>query len=803
MLKSHFNIALRNLLKYKSYTIINIAGLAIGFACFTLILLFVRHELSYDRHHRHAESIYRIAIEIQANQGLQRNAQSPPIWTNWLAAEYPEVVNAVRFKPPRQGWMVSFNNRHFSEKGWAFADSTVFEVFDIPVLQGDPNTALLAPHTVVISEAMAKKYFGDANPLGKVLTLDNQYYFNVTGVFENMPSNSHFQFDFLASFVSLNDPRTLYLLNALESQFPFSYSYLLLEDGADPKAFEAKLAQFIERHVPQQFRQGGIQVSTFLQPLTEIHLHSKLENEIAPNGDMTVVYTFSAVALFVLLIACINFMNLATARSANRAREVGMRKAVGALRYHIILQFLGESILLAFGALIFSLLLVFLGLPAFNVIANKAIAFSAVFEPSFFAQLVVVTLLVGLIAGSYPAFFLSAFRPALVLKSGGANGRSGSVALRKGLIVFQFAISVILIIGTGIVYQQMEFVRNKKLGFDKEHVVVIQLTDPAAANRFRAYKNAILRDPNILNASASVSAPATLVGQAVMHPTTAAEGETWQVQTYFGEFDFIETMGMQLLAGRDFSREFGADTIRTILINETAARAFGWNDPQEAIGKELQFAQNPNRFRVLGVVADFHSQSLRERIMPAIIGYNSVTNFFAFVRIRPGNIPETIAMLRENWERIVPGYTFDYSFLDEDFDKLYKSDDVLGKLLGGFSLLTIFIACLGLFGLASFMAERRTKEIGVRKVLGASVGGIILLLSKEFTRLVLLAFLLSLPAAYFAMNAWLDGFAYRIAVPMSVFVLAGVLSLIIAWLTVSYQAAKAALTDPAVALKYE
>lgn len=807
MLKNYLNIALRNLHKHKGYTLINISGLAIGLACFALIMLFVRDELSYDRHHKNANHIYRIAVEFQASQGLQRTAQSPPIWTPKLLAEYPEIVNAVRFKPPRQKWMVSYNNRHFSEKGWAFADSAVFEIFDIPLVQGSPKTALTAPYTVVLSQAVAEKYFGDEDPVGKVITLDNQYYFTITGIFENMPSASHFHFDFLAAFVSMNDPQKLYLMNVLETQFPFTYAYLQLQENVSGAEFEKHFPEFIEKHVPAQFRQGGTTVKAFLQPLTDIHLHSKLENEIEPNADIATVYTFLAIAIFVLLIACINFMNLATARSANRAKEVGMRKVVGAFRRHIILQFIGESILLAFIAFLLSMVLVNLALPVFNMLTGKTIAFTDLFDVPFVAGLLAVTLIVGFVAGSYPALFLSSFRPIAVLKGAGVmvgnSGQSGSPILRKGLIIFQFAISMILIAGTGIVYNQMEFVRNKKLGFDKEHVVVIQLTDPSASNRYKAYKNTTLRDPNVINVSASLSAPATLVGLSTMHPAGAASDESWQVQTYFCDYDFTETMGMELAAGRDFSREFGADTLQGFLINETAAKAFGWNDPDDAISKEIQFAGSPRRFQVIGVVRDFHSQSLREKIMPAIIGYNSNIHFFAFVRIRPGNIPQTIATLRENWQQLVPGYTFDYSFLDNDFDKLYKSEDILGKLLGSFSLLTIFIACLGLFGLASFMADQRTKEIGVRKVLGASVKSIVFLLSKEFTKLVAFAFIVAIPVAWFAMEGWLDDFVYRIAITPQTFVLAGILALLIAWLTVSYQSIKASLANPVDALKYE
>ena len=803
MLKNYLAIALRNIRKHKAYSFINISGLAIGLACFLLIMLYVQDELSFDRYHENADNIYRIAVDIQANEGLQQNAQTPPVWPTYLLADHPEIVNAVRFKPPRQKWMVNYGTRHFTEKGWTFADSSVFDVFNFPLVQGNPKSALTVPFTVVLSEAMAKKYFGDEDPMGKIITIDNQYDFAITGIMKNMPVNSHFHADFFASFVSMEDPQILYLVNVLQAQFPFAYTYLQLAENTPPEVIEAKFPEFIEKHVPAQFRQGNTKINIYLQPLTDIHLKSNLQNEIEANGDISTIYIFSAVAIFTLLIACINFMNLATARSSNRAKEIGMRKVVGALRRHLTQQFFGESILLTFISLFIALCLIYFALPFFNSMTGKQITLLEHINPTFILAIIGITLATGVLSGSYPAIFLSAFPPITILRGFSKSGTRSHSLIRKGLIVFQFGISIVLIISTAIVYNQMDYIRNKKLGFDKEHVVVIQLTDPTPATLYSTYKDVILREPNVIKVSASMSVPAGLINNANVYKYGQSQDESWVVQAYFSDFDFIETLGMELAAGRDFSREFGADSLNSLIINETAAKSFGWHNYDDAIGQQLQFVgNNGNPRQIIGVVRDFHSQSVREKIAPTIIGWANF-RFFAFVRISPNDIPGTIASLRQHWESIIPGYTFDYSFLDDDFDKLYRLEDVLGKLLGNFALIAVFIACLGLFGLASFTAEQKTKEIGVRKVMGASVGQIVFLFSKEFTKLVVLAFLLASPLAYFAMDNWLNGFAYGIDISLKTFLYVGVLAIFIAMLTVSYQSIRAATANPIKSLRYE
>ena len=824
MLKNYLTVALRNLRKYRAYSLINVTGLAIGLACFILIMLFVQDELSYDRHHTHADDIYRVVVDIRNSNDFSQTAQSPTAWGPDLQKDYPEVVNFVRMKPPNQKWMVGRDGRKFYEKGVAFVDSTVFEVFTIPLVRGNAETALAAPFKMVISEAMAAKYFPGEDPMGQTITLDSQFDFEITGIMKDMPRSGHFHFGFLPSISTLTQVPIYGNTEFLNQQFPAIYTYLLLQPGTPSSVLEAKLPDFIETYVGAQFPLDdlGIEVKAFLQPLTSIHLHSQRESEIAPNGDIATVYIFLAIALFILLIASINFMNLATARSASRAKEVGMRKVVGAQREHLIGQFLGESVLLGLVALVVAGGLVWLAVPEFNALTGKDLTAASLINPLMVLALVGVAVTVGLLAGSYPALFLSGFRPAAVLKGELRAGAGRGTWLRKGLIVFQFFISIGLIVSTGIVFEQMEFVRSKKLGFDKEHVVIVQLTDPTPRSFYRTYRQALEQNPNVLSVSASSSAPAGVLNEFQMQPVGSAPDELWTLKTYLSDFEFVETMDIDLIAGRTHSPDFPVDTLATfggpgpghetvtssVVINRTAAWDFGWEDPQEALGEVIGFpGDGANlQFRIIGVVEDFHSQSIHDKIPPTMVTFgHEQTYLYVFVRIRPGDIGQTIASLEQTWNEILPNYAFEYTFLDEDFAGLYKADTLVGTLLGYFALLTIFIACLGLFGLASFTAEQRTKEIGVRKTLGASVPGIVLLLSKEFTRLVVVAFIVAAPVALWAMSQWLGGFAYRMELAQSWWIVAaaGLSALLIAWLTVGYQSVKAALTNPVEALRYE
>ncbi len=723
-----------------------------------------------------------------------------------MPADFPEVEAMIRIKPPFQTWMVANEKKdiQFAEKGWCFADSTVFNFFNIKLRQGDVQTALHGLFKVVITESAARKYFGDEDPVGKTLLLDKTFLYEVSGVMEDMKGDSHFHFDFVAPFENLRDTVRLYQVNAPEVYFPFAYTYLKLKPNTNPQALEERSAAFIQRVTPAQFLPQDSQVSFFLQPLQDIHLHSDLINEIEPNGSALLVYFFMTVGIFVMLIACVNFTNLATARSAKRFKEVGIRKAIGAFRKEIVTQFMGETFLLVFFAFIISLFLVYAGLPAFNSVSENHFTFMNLLDPQIIMIIGVTFLFTVLVSGSYPALVIGSIRSAEVLKAGQKSGMGGRPILRKALIVFQFTISVFLIVSTIVVYRQMQFAESRDLGLSKDQVLVVQLTDPAPRTTFRTFKSAILRNPDVLSASASFSAPGSRVFQGRMHAVNSGSDELVQINSYFSEYDFTKTLGINLLAGRDFSPVNPADTVNGMIVNETAIKAFGWSSPEEAIGKELEFPNGGNKFHVIGVASDFQNMSVHERIAPTVMGYaGGQGGFYAFVRFNPAHTKEVIEWLRKNWAEINPGYFFDYSFLDQNFEKLYKSDKVLNLLLTFFASLTIFVACLGLLGLSSFMAELRAKEISIRKVNGADMVHICVLLLKDFAWLILGGFIVGSILATYAMGQWLDRFAYKIAIDPLFFIVALIILLAATLLTVGYQLYGASRANPIKALRTE
>jgi putative ABC transport system permease protein len=811
MFKNYIMIAIRNLRRQKGYSFINILGLAIGMACCLLILLYVQDEFGYDKFHEKSDRIYRLVMEgqVSATGRLLNSARSPSPWAPVLAADYPGVVNYVRFKTPLSRWLITYEDERIYEKGFYFADATVFDVFDFELVRGNPAEVLVAPNTVVISEETARKYFGNEDPVGKIITADLVYEFKITGVMKKVPRRSHMTFDFLASFATLTGPANsegAFIYGADLSNFQFFglnpqvYTYLLLDDGFSAEDFELLLPQFIDKYLGEGIRQFGIQLDPYLQPLTAVHLHSNLDAEVAPNSDISYVYIFSAISLFILMIACINFMNLATARSANRALEVGLRKVVGSDRFQLVKQFLGESVFLAFLALLLAIVFVYLLLPPFNVLSGKELVFA--FDNTWiFPALIGIVLFVGIVAGSYPAFFLSSFKPVSVLK-GAVRAGAANMQLRRILVVGQFAISIIFIIGTGIVYSQLDFILNRRLGFNKEQVAVIPMVDPPARFRYMSYKSELSQSPDILAVSASNSVPGGLIDIAILQPEGIPEGENVSMEQLMIEYDFIKTLGIELAQGRDFSLSFPTDTMEAFIINETAVRQLGWEE--SPLNKRMEMG-NFKQGRVIGVVRDFHVKSLHQKIEPLVLHLAPSPDPFLnlLVRIRPENIRGALGFMEEKWRQVYPTHPFEYSFLDEDFDSLYRSEQLRGKIFIAFSLLAIFTACLGLFGLASFTAEQRTKEIGIRRVLGASVTGIVGLLSKEFVKWVLLANVIAWPIAYFAMKQWLQNFAYQTNLNPGIFVSSGIIALIIALMTVSYQSIRAAVSQPVEALKYE
>ena len=798
MFRSYLKVFFRNIQRYKIYSFINVTGLAIGMACCILIVVYIINELSYDRYHEKTNQIYRVGVYMDLGGRSLRAAISNHPVGHFLRREYPEVLDAVRFRRYLYRTLVEYEEARFFEENIFFADDSVFNVFSFPMVKGDPKSALVNPFSIVVTEDMAKKYFGEKDPVGKVIRLDNHSDFTVTGVMKNIPRNSHFTFDMLCSF------ETFYVNNQGQREKWLgdldNYTYLLLRDNFDPRQLEQKFPAIVDKHLGPILKALGGEFEFFLQPLTSIHLYSNLEGEISGNSDIAYVYIFAAIAGFILLIACINFMNLSTARSANRAKEVGMRKVLGAHKKKLIIQFLGESLFYSFISLIIAFVFVELALPLFQSLSGRELSSNYAQLPWLILGFIGLTFFVGLSAGSYPALILSSFKPANILKGSLRTGAADS-RFRSVLVVVQFSISIVLIVGTVVIFSQINYMKNRRLGFDKEHIVILPILDGSIRRSIDTIKEELKRQAGISIVSVSSHVPS----HGTRHQAFLPEGYTLDQSQMMGavsiDHDYIPTMGIDIIAGRNFSPEFSTDSGRSILINEAAVRKFGWDDP---LGKTIvELTGNGIKKTVIGVVRDFHMVSLRNVIEPLYIENDSNRFGYVSIRLQPGNIPRTMGLLENKWKEIDPTRTFDYSFLDESFDSQYRAEESLSRIFTNFSLLAIIIACLGLFGLTSFLVEQRTKEIGIRKVLGASVSDIALLLSREFFKWLLVANIIAWPVAYYAMNKWLQSFAYRITLGPGVFFLAALMALLIAVFTVSYQSIKAALANPISALRYE
>ena len=793
MIANYLKVAIRSLMRNKVFSAINILGLAIGMSCCILILLYVQDELSYDRHHENADRIFRLAEEVNI-KGKQRwiaITQYPAGPT--LVQDYPVVVDAIRFYRDDEKTLVGNQYVKFYEKGVLFTDGNVFKVFDFPLIKGDPQTALLEPNSIVLTEAMARKYFGDREPLDQTLTVSIKTY-KVSGVLKHTDRRSHLQFDFLASPVKKKD--------WFDHEY---YTYLLLQDKQAVTELERQLPDFVDRHIGTQIKAAGIELKPFLQPVTDIHLHSHLEFEISPNGDIRYIYLFLVIAFLVLLLACINFTNLSTARSVYRSKEIGIRGAVGAVRRQLVFQFLGESTLLASIAIVIAVVMVEILLPSFNGFLDRDLVLNNLNARDVVLALIGILLFTGVLSGCYPALFLSATRPAAGLTGMiGAGAKKSS--LQRTLVVVQFAISIILIIGTGVVYDQAGYIRSKRLGFRKDHVIIVPY---ASSDVMARYRNAVEAHSSVLNVSASSTVPGRGISSHLFRPPTeGTPKDPFLINVFHVDYEFIQTFGIEVLEGRAFSEDFGGDREGAFMLNQAAMRKLGW---ASCADRELELVYpsgtelaGEDRGDVIGVVKDFHYKSLHHEIEPLVImmaewGWKD----FLSIRIRPEDVAGTLDFLRTQWREAVPNTPFDYTFLDTSFDRLYRTEARLGMLFGSFSVLAIVVAGLGLFGLASISVQQRTKEIGVRKAVGASVSSIVLLLSKEYVLLVGAANLIAWPVAYYAMNRWLENFAYRVDPAISTFVLGGLLSLCIALLTVSYETCKAARANPVDALRYE
>lgn len=805
MWKNHLKIAWRNLKKGKLYTSINIFGLSLGLLAFLFILLYVQDELSYDKYSPYSDRIYRIDFHGRLGDQEISSAQNAAPLCPTLQKDYPEVEAFVRFRS-RGSYLVKYANKNFKEEKLSFVDSTFFTVFGIPLIEGKASDVLRAPNSIVITQAMAEKYFGIENPIGKPLVLDNKESYQVTGIMEEIPHNSHFRYDFLMSMSSLEESRT-------EQWGSFNFNcYLLLKKGTDLNAFESKtqqvLANYFGKEVEKyigvtwdEFLAAGNYGKYALTPLTKIHLYSDLEDELEANSDIAYVWIFSIIGLFILVIACINFMNLSTARASTRAKEVGVRKVVGAARASLIQQFLSESMLLSLLSGTTAFVGVWLLLPYFNDLSGKELPAFLSGNGTFVFAAIGISVLVGLAAGSYPAIFLSAYEPIKVLKGHIERGQTKSL-LRSGLIVFQFLITTALIIGAFVVYRQLNYVQTKKLGFNKEQVLI--LNDAyALGDNVQPFKDRIRQHPNVKNATVTgfLPVPSSRNSSSYFKGTSPAQENTILLNNWYVDHDYIETFGMEMLDGRGFSLDFPSDSM-AVIINEKAAEFWTGENPIGKVISETGDGEELVPYKIIGVIKNFHYESLRHRIEPMALFLGNSRGALS-MRLETDDVNSFISFLQSNWEEMAPGQPFAYNFLDERFDRMYRSEQRIGKIIGTFTVLAIFIACIGLFGLASFTAQQRTKEIGIRKVLGASLGGLVGLLTKDFLILVFIALLLAIPLAWIGMRQWLNNFAYSTSLDWWIFAIAGIGAIFIAFLTLSFQSIRSALANPVDSLRSE
>ncbi|MCG7751149.1 ABC transporter permease [Flavihumibacter cheonanensis] len=809
MLTNHWKIAYRSLVKNKFFTTLNIVGLAAGLTCFLLIMLYVTNELGYDRYHENSDRIYRINSDIvMGGTELNLAVASDPMG-ELLKKDYPEIEEYTRIYNSSGAKMIKKGSAYLNETKVAHVDSTYFDVFSAKAVAGDLKNALDEPNTVVLSRSMAEKYFGTTDVIGKNLETNENgsTLYKITGVMEDVPKQSHYRPDFLFAMENCGYQFGQILSHNFQT-------YLLLKKGTNPASLEAKFPGYIMRHVLpvaqqemqiksiEEFEQSGNKLQYSLTALTDIHLHSNRFPELAVNGNIQYVYVFSAVALFILVIACINFMNLATARSANRAREVGIRKVLGSGKGTLIKQFLTESTLLAYVSIGIALLSAVLLLPLFNELSGKQFILRDLFTPELISIYLLLPLLVGLLAGTYPAFFLSSFQPLQVLKSKFSTG-SSKAGLRSTLVVVQFVTSIILIVGTIIIYRQLNYIQTRNLGFNKEQVLVINNTYTLGTKK-EGFRNEIMKLSGVTGSTYSGFMPVaesartdrTFSTQAAMTSSSSLNMQIWGIDE-----NYIPLLGMEMKYGRNFSKEFGTDSA-AIIINETTAALMGLNNP---VGKKLFAGNNGGAtepYTIIGVVKNFHFQSMKQQIGPVAFWLKPADWSIAF-KVNTSQIKPLISQIEGVWNKMAPGMPFEYSFLDESFSRMYDAEQRVGQLVLSFAILTILIACLGLFGLAAFMAEQRNKEIGVRKVLGASVQQIVSLLTRDFLKLVSIAALIAFPLAWYAMNKWLENFAFKTSLGWWVFLLAGCIAALIALLTVGGQAIKAAITNPIKSLRSE
>jgi len=798
MFKNYIKIALRNIKKHKGYSFINIASLTIGLSCFILIVLYIRCEFSYDKYHNDAQYIYRAVREHQGRP-VWFNSSEHPLAAS-LKENFPEVVKATRVKKNDEVGIVEYNSNRFNEEGIYFVDQDYLEIFTFPLVSGDIHTALKEPFSVLLTQEMADKYLGNEEPAGKTLLIkewygERKYHYKITGVLKNIPENSHFAFDFLLSY------NTLYTLkrggrDSVESwEYYEPKTYIMLESHVDPINLEGKFPAFLRKYKGEESASERLH----LQPLTDIHLGGNLRYELETNSDMKYIYLFSAIAFFIMLIACLNYINLSVARSAKRAIEVGMRKVVGANKVQLVRQFLGESMVFSTLAIMIAFLLVELVLPAFGYLIERNLTLNLFQDPDMLLVFLGIAVFIGLFSGSYPAFFISSFNPIQIIKGTLRVGSKSSSVFRNSLVVVQFVVSIILIVCTFVIYNQLSYIRNRNLGFDKEQIVTVYTMDINLKRNIEPLKKELLKNPEILGVSASLDLPITIRRTSTIEWDEQGERQKSGFNFTFVDYDFFDVYDIEVVKGRNFSEDFSTDKEQAIVINETAARNLGWASP---VGRRA-YSQG-TEWTIIGVVKDFHFHSLHRRIDPLIFLFHEDRGVDYFsIKVSPFNIPSTIGFIEEKWRRFSPEFPFQYAFLDERIDKIYKAEQKLGQSFNIFTFIALSIACLGLIGLAAFISEQKRKEISIRKILGANFHSIIVLLAREYVKCIAVASVIAWPIGYFVMDRWLQNFAYRTSVGIEIFILSGLVAFVFALITVSYQALKAALANPVESLRHE
>ena len=807
MIYNYLKIAVRNLRKYKFISFINLFGLTVGLTCCLLILTYILNELSFDKYNKKAGNIYRVTRLFRnpetGTASLNLGTIAPPFGP-LLQNDFKEIQKVTRLIDNSPA-PLRYEEKMFNEQNVFFADENLFDLFDVTVVKGDPKRALNDPFSIMLTEEMAKKYFGKDEPMNKVIRMNNQFNLKVTGIYKPFPSNAHMHPAMMISFNTLKDT-AVYGEENLRTNWGNNsfFTYILVPKDFDQKKLEAQFPAFLDRHIHEGDKYKTSQWTALnLQKLTDIHLYSHMDYEAEENGDIKRVYIFSAIALFILLIACINYMNLSTARSTLRAREIGIRKTVGAQRKEIIAQFLSESVMISWMAMILAYALTWFAIPWLNSLSGQHLSINILMQWQILAAIFVIPFIVGILSGIYPALFMSSFQPVKVLKglfkAGGSN-----ISFRKILVTAQFTISIVLIISTAVVFKQLKYMQEKSLGFDREHIVTLPY-DGALNEKFESFRNDLISNSNIKNVTRSSRIPTGRLLDAM--GTKINRGDSMvpanaDIKFVSADQEFLSTYGVKVVAGRDFSKDFGTDT-SAFLINEAAVHALGLKSYEDAIGKDINYGSRTGK--LIGVINDFHFESMHQKIVPLILlvprsafAYGRIS-----VKIAGKNIPAALSQIESTWKKFLPQAPYEFTFLDENFKKLYQSEQRQKAIFTIFACIAIFIACLGLFGLSAFAITQRIKEIGIRKVLGANTSTIVTLLSKDFLSLVIIAAIIAFPVAWLAMNKWLQDFAYRIDIPWWIFLLAGIIAAIVALITISFQAIKAAMTNPVKNLRTE